>query len=126
MYIVYAVTSDTTPVPDARIAGVTVRREHLDDARLLPRFRARAAMLEEQRKVLRKAVREAVDDGRDIRLPQHPAGDPRDLRGVPVIGVRGAGGAIRGTQPEREAIRRAERASGADSASKRARSRRAH
>jgi hypothetical protein len=88
---------------------VTVRREQLDNARLLPRFRARAAMLAEQRALLRNAVSEAVDEGRSIETPQTAAGDPRDLRGLPAVGVRGVGGVIRGTQPEAEAIRRSER-----------------
>jgi hypothetical protein len=103
---------DTTPVAGAKIAGVTVRREQLDDARLLPRFRDRAAMLAEQRAVLRKAVADAVDEGRSIEMPQTAAGDLRDLRGLPAVGVRGVGGVIPGTQPEAEAIRRSERGRG--------------
>jgi len=88
---------------------VAKRRVELEQARLLPRFRDRAAMLAEQRAVLRKAVRDAVEEGRSISTPQTAAGDPRDLRGLPAVGVRGVGGVIPGTQPEAETIRRAER-----------------
>lgn len=45
-------------------------------------------------------------------LPSSPAaklpGDARALRGLPVVGARGVGGTMPGTQPEREAIRREE------------------
>jgi hypothetical protein len=40
------------------------------------------------------------------------AGDPRKLRGIPAIGY-GVGGAIAGSQPERETIRRSESRSSA-------------
>jgi hypothetical protein len=110
MYFMQLARYHTRP-RGAKIAGVTVRREQLDDARLLPRFRGRAAMLAKQRAVLRKAVAAAVDEGRSIEMPQTAAGDPRDLRGLPAVGVRGVGGVIPGTQPEAEAIRRGERAS---------------
>ncbi len=86
-----------------------VRREQVDEARLLVRFRDRAEMMAEQRAVLRKAVADAVDEGRSVERPQTAAGDPRDLRGLPAIGVRGVGGAIAGTDPLHETIRRAER-----------------
>ncbi len=79
----------------------------LDQARRLPRFRDRAAMLAEQRAVFRKAVSETVDEGRDVSMPQRAAGDPRDLRGIPAIS-RGVGGVMPGTDPVREAIRRDE------------------
>jgi len=32
-------------------------------------------------------------------------GDPRDLRGIPVQGVRGTSGTVRGTAPESAALR---------------------
>jgi hypothetical protein len=69
-------------------------------------------MLDEQRAMLHKAVREAVDECPPIGSAQTAAGDPRDLRGLPAVGVRGMGGVIPGTQPEVEAIRRSERGRG--------------
>jgi hypothetical protein len=60
-------------------------------------------MLAEQRAILRAAVRDVLDDGREIRLPQQAAGDPRGLRGLPAVGVRGTSGAIRGTNEARGA-----------------------
>ena len=83
-----------------------VRRDRLDDVRLLPRFRERAAMIEAQRRVLQTAVRESFAEGPGPSIPQATRGDPRDLRGIPVIGVRGASGASPGTSPEREVVRR--------------------
>jgi hypothetical protein len=78
-----------------------------DSARLLPRFRDRAAMLAEQRAALRRAVSDAVNEGRAVRIPVMAGGDPRDLRGVPVI-ARGVGGTSPGTNPEAETVRRSE------------------
>jgi hypothetical protein len=63
-------------------------------------------MLETQRRVLTRAVCEAVNEGRAHQMPGTAGGDPRDLRGVPVI-ARGVGGTSPGTQPEAETIRRA-------------------
>jgi hypothetical protein len=55
----------------------------------------------------RQLARIALEVGGD--LPDHgaatAAGDPRKLRGLPAIGY-GVGGAIAGTQPERETLRR--------------------
>jgi hypothetical protein len=50
----------------------------------------------------------AVETGNT--LPSSPAaklpGDTRALRGLPVVGARGVGGTMPGTQPERECERR--------------------
>jgi len=66
-------------------------------------------MLAEQRRVLQTAMRDAFEDGGAVSIPQS-AVDPRGLRGVPVVGVRGVSGASPGTNPESETIRRAEQA----------------
>jgi hypothetical protein len=76
----------------------------LDDARRLPRYRQlveRAQLHAEQARVFREAVEAAIAEGRDIAIPKRtvPYGTPAELRGVPFVGVRGASGAIRGTQP---------------------------
>jgi hypothetical protein len=66
-------------------------------------------MLAEQWAVLRKATVDAIQEGRSFSMMQTAVGDPRDLRGLPAVGVRGVGAVIPGTQPEVEAIRRSER-----------------
>lgn len=84
-----------------------------DDARLLPRFRAgSSALLERQRLERRQAavllsVVEDEPEGKPLPLRHEltKPGDPRALRGIPAIG-RAVGGAIAGTQPEREVTRR--------------------
>jgi len=64
-------------------------------------------MLHSQRAVLRREYALALDEGRDTTLPQPRAqgGDPRQLRGIPVI-ARAVGGTSPGTQPEQETVRR--------------------
>ena len=88
-----------------------MRSLDIDTARLLPRFRARspllerARMVEEQAAVLREAVAESSEA---LHLaPGRAGGDPRTLRGIPVI-ARAVGGVSPGTQPEAETIRRSE------------------
>jgi hypothetical protein len=85
---------------------VAPRRDAHDEARLLPRFRERAKLEAEQARVLRKAVRAAVDERRELRFPAAAGGDPRALRGLPAVGVRGVGGHIAFTRPEQEVLRR--------------------
>ncbi len=74
-----------------------------DEARLLPRYRDRAAMLAKQRAVVRKAVQEAVDEGRVVVFPGMAGGDRERLRGIPVQ-AKGVGGVQRGTHPEASLI----------------------
>lgn len=75
----------------------------VDEARLMPRFRAvfdRANTNGHQAHTLRTEIHRATKDGGQARPPQKiPAGgDTMSLRGVPVIG-RGVTGAITGTKP---------------------------
>lgn len=58
--------------------------------RTLTRFRAIAAAAHIQRHVQYHA---------DDLNPTAPPGDERRLRGIPVVGARGVGGAIAGTVP---------------------------
>lgn len=58
----------------------------------------------------RQLARIAREVGADLppapgATPATAAGDPRRIRGLPAVGY-GVAGAIAGTQPEREAIRR--------------------
>lgn len=77
--------------------------DNLDDARLLPRFRERAQLIEAQRRVLHETASAATDP----KLPHRQAiGEPGDLRGIPVVGARGVGGVSPHTQPEQETIRK--------------------
>lgn len=84
-----------------------------DEARLLPRYRGRAPLLAEQRRVLRRELRGAVEDGRPVDAPVsaggEAGGDRRQLRAIPVVGARGVSGVIPGTHPELETISRDER-----------------
>jgi hypothetical protein len=52
-----------------------------------------------------------VDGAQSDPRPVNGAGggDPRRMRGFPIVGVRGAGGASPGTDPLRETLRREER-----------------
>jgi hypothetical protein len=74
----------------------------VDEARLLPRFRAvfdRVHMNHSQAEALTAEVTRANSQGIPVRPPKTPAGgDPMSLRGIPAIG-RGVGGAITGTRP---------------------------
>lgn len=92
----------------------------VDDARLRPHLRERSRLearddLERrQADALRDARAGAKAEGRETPFPSPTsvataAGDPRKLRGIPAIG-RSVGGAIGGTQPEQETVRRSERA----------------
>ena len=61
-----------------------------------------------QRRVLQEQVALALSEDREITMPIRPVvpgGDPVALRGIPAVGVRGVGGAIRGTSPH-QAIER--------------------
>lgn len=71
-----------------------------DQARLLPRYR-----LERQQA---RALTANLRPGRTIPTPTYSpdaGGDPHQLRGIPVVGARGIGGASPGTQPESEVCR---------------------
>jgi hypothetical protein len=75
----------------------------IDQARLRPHLRIRARRVKADNLAHEVVPAEAGW----YRLPV----DPRGLRGIPVIGVAGAGGAIAGTQPDRallakESVRR--------------------
>lgn len=76
----------------------SVRREPVDEARLLERFRQACAARIQIVKI-QQAVTESRED--DEQKPRHELtkpGDPEKLRGIPVIG-RGVGGAIKGSSP---------------------------
>lgn len=75
----------------------------VDEARLMPRFRAvfdRIELRQHQATVLSDEISRALGDGNQATPPRKtPAGgDPMALRGIPAIG-RGASGAITGTRP---------------------------
>lgn len=76
----------------------------VDEARILPRYRppeelvARAQLTRAQGRALASVATPGV-----ARTPA--GGDPRDLRGIPVQGVRGTSGTVRGTAPELAAMR---------------------
>ncbi len=59
---------------------------------------------------LRKIAKALLESGAEFPKPASAKlpGDPDALRGIPMTG-RGIGGAIRGTRPESETIRRDER-----------------
>ena len=71
--------------------------------RLLPRFS------ETRREYERQVSKAIIETGGglpvQITLPRSAEGDPRRLRGIPVVGARGVGGAIDGTRPEPHALR---------------------
>lgn len=78
-----------------------LKRNHTlsqDEARILPRFRppdelvARARLERAQGRALASVATPGV-------APVSAGGDPVALRGIPAVGVRGVGGAIRGTSP---------------------------
>jgi hypothetical protein len=91
------------------------RRLSLDQARLLPHLRERVRLVEEQAAVLRREFERAAAEGVEATAPGRwigPAGDDLDrLRGLPAVG-RNVRGAIRGTDPLGETIRRSERRAG--------------
>lgn len=89
------------------VSSQTDKRAGGSDAHLLPRFRARAEMLNEQRKVLRVETARAVDEGLDVplKLALTKPGDPRQLRGLPAIG-RCVSGVSPGTDPVAELLRK--------------------
>jgi hypothetical protein len=65
----------------------------VDEARLMPHLRIRARRAKAE--VYTDDLAGAVEAKSWRRLPVDPLG----LRGVPVVGVPGAGGAIRGSRP---------------------------
>lgn len=73
------------------------------------RKRPEIAELEAQQAQLIRDAMQDADPGTPMRDgPATAGGDPQRLRGIPAIG-RSVSGAIRGTDPEREATRRADR-----------------
>ena len=73
-----------------------------DDHHLLERFRRNQA----QARILAHEVRRVFDEGVDTT--QRATRDPVDavrLRGIPAVGPNMAGGAIRGTRPDVEALK---------------------
>ncbi len=88
----------------------SLRLEHHDHARLLPRYRERARLEAQQREALRAVlaemtVEEIRAEAEKRRTPPTPAGDGRRLRGIPAIGRDWMGGAIPGSRPT-DALRR--------------------
>jgi hypothetical protein len=78
----------------------------------LNRYVARARLIKHQAQVLADIAREVggnVKEERARKTFASPAGDEQKLRGIPAIS-RGTSGCIRGTDPERELIRREEQA----------------
>lgn len=72
----------------------------------LPRFHAQTEQVKDAER-LAQVLRE-VDVAQSDPRPVNGAGggDPRRLRGVPVVGIRGAGGTSPGSDPLRETMRR--------------------
>jgi hypothetical protein len=60
-------------------------------------LRERAELEAEQARLVARALAEAPAGAR--LLPRSPPGDPRSLRGIPVIGHGAGGGTIPGTDP---------------------------
>lgn len=74
------------------------------DGRLV--LAVRNAQLEaEQARILAELATEAAESDADVPMRATPVGDWRRMRGLPMIG-RGVSGAMRGTAPEREVVRR--------------------
>jgi hypothetical protein len=71
----------------------------------LPRFRAVSQRREDEQK-LERIVARADDTTRPDPKPVNGAGggDPRRMRGFPIVGVRGEGGTSPGTDPVRALI----------------------
>lgn len=68
------------------------------DAHPVSRWLERRTRLEEQERAL-AAVLESTDEELPRPDPRRLPGDPFALRGIPVVGRGGVGGAIRGTRP---------------------------
>ena len=84
-----------------------------DEHHLLPRFRGVELDHREQQLCpeVEKALRESATEEELKANPFAAAGDPQRLRGLPAIGGRGSlGGAIAGTLPHVEVLRREKRA----------------
>jgi len=76
----------------------------------LPRFE-RARLEIEQAKMLKEIIDEADDAQSLVRgRPMTKTGDPRQLRGVPIVGPGGFGGAILGTRPDQALLAKQARA----------------
>ncbi len=67
----------------------------------LPRFDAAREAAEWRDKLARILLEAKVDDEEVVANPRAAGGDPRRLRGIPVVGNRGVGGAVAGTDPLR-------------------------
>jgi hypothetical protein len=65
---------------------------------LLPRFNAIAQRLEDERRIARIVLEAGVAEAPATVSRATLAGDPRRLRGIPMLG-RGVGGAQVGTRP---------------------------
>ncbi len=75
----------------------------LDEARLLPRYRPRAELIQNQADVLQAELERAVDEGVDTTAPRWktPVGDDfQRLRGLPAV-AKGVGSVAPGTDPLR-------------------------
>jgi hypothetical protein len=68
----------------------------------LPRFRAEQKVADLRR--VERIVAEVERDDRPLPVGDAGGGSPRSLRGVPVVGVPGAGGTSPGTDPVRALI----------------------
>jgi hypothetical protein len=98
--------SDTQRDPQVRDA---LQRNLLGQAnQSLVQMICRNRMLAEQARLLGREI--IADDTAELPRPSSLPGDPKRLRGIPAIGGRGSiGGAINGTQPERELLARERR-----------------
>lgn len=90
-----------TPSPQVRPHSVDI-----DASRLLPRYRADAALRQQQRTALQRQAEAAYVEDRTVTMPTRTAlPAPGELRGIPAIGM-GVGGVIPGTQPEQACVRK--------------------
>ena len=65
----------------------------------------RAQLEAEQARILAELAAEAAEADDDVPMRATPVGDWRRMRGLPMIG-RGVAGAVSGSNPEREVVRR--------------------
>lgn len=95
--------SGITPAHPQRVSLVRLEtnRVSLDEARLMPRFRAQGTFLQQRRMEKNQAVvLAAALEQPDAKMPKrkHFVPSPEDLRGIPAMG-KGVSGTIRGTAP---------------------------
>lgn len=93
---------------DPQVAAELSRNLRGQGDHSLMQFFGRNAMLAKQARVLAEAILNTPEaEMPKPRSALTKPGDPAQLRGIPVVGGRGSfGGAISGTQPEAELLRR--------------------